>query len=128
MKTNRDGRDIKRVLEWLLRRRVVDAEIAKALGPMATATYSRRKEHDDFPTFEELEQIGDSFGLSAKVLQISFGYRGEDELILLNDEELALLPRPGGRHFPGHGVRNNLEARRGDGLMGTIAPRPEVTL
>ena len=95
MKTNRDGRDIKQVLEWLLRRRVNDSDIADALE-MAAATYSRHKDKPEFPSFEELEQIGGKFGFSPRVLQISFGYRGEDEVVLLDDAELNLHWELGG--------------------------------
>lgn len=95
MKINRDGRDIKQVLEWLLRRRVNDSEIAEAIG-MAAATYSRHKDKPEFPSFEDLARIGESFGFSPRVLQISFGYRGEDEVVLLDDAELNLHWQLGG--------------------------------
>ena len=71
-------RGIKRILEWLLDRDVVDLEIATALGKPA-ATYSRRKDAADFPTFEELEKIGTHFGIHPRWLQVQFGYLDEDE-------------------------------------------------
>lgn len=85
---NQAGKDIRRVLEWLLNRDVPDAEIGSILG-LTKATYSRRKDADDFPNFAELTAIGEALELSPRVLQIAFGWRGEDELVLLNWEEVT---------------------------------------
>jgi hypothetical protein len=85
---NRAGKEVGRVLEWLLNRDVSDGEIGSALG-LAKATYSRRKDAPDFPSYSELTTLGEHFGLSGRVLQIAFGWRGEDELILLNVEEMC---------------------------------------
>lgn len=85
---NQAGKDIRRVLEWLLNRDVPDTEIGSILG-LSKATYSRRKDADDFPNFAELTAIGEALELSPRVLQIAFGWRGEDELVLLNWEEVT---------------------------------------
>ena len=84
---NHAGKDIRRVLEWLLNRDVPDTEIGSILG-LSKATYSRRKDADDFPDFAELATMGDALGVSSKVLQIAFDWRGHDELVLLNIEEM----------------------------------------
>jgi phage repressor protein C with HTH and peptisase S24 domain len=87
----RGGRGLKRVLEWLLDRDVIDAEIATALH-RPPATYSRRKDAEDFPTFEELELIGPAFGINPRWLQVEFGYLDIDEL---NDfGQLRVQPHP----------------------------------
>jgi hypothetical protein len=76
---SRQGKSLKRVLEWSLDRDITDVEIAAALDK-AAATYSRRKDADDFPTFEELNAIAEQFGMNNRWLQIEFGYLEEDEL------------------------------------------------
>lgn len=83
---NQAGKDVRRVLEWLLNRDVPDAEIGSILG-LSKATYSRRKDAEDFPDFAELTALGDGLGISPRVLQIAFGWRGVDELVLLTVEE-----------------------------------------
>jgi hypothetical protein len=83
---NQAGKDIRRVLEWLLNRDVPDSEIGSILG-LSKATYSRRKDAEDFPSFAELTSLGDALGVSPRVLQIAFGWRGTDELVLLTVEE-----------------------------------------
>lgn len=70
---NKEGRPLKRVLEWKLNRDVRDVEIAAVLGK-PPATFSRRKEAEDFPSFEELEKIGENFGINPRWLQVEFGY------------------------------------------------------
>ncbi|CAM3205192.1 hypothetical protein [Mycobacterium intermedium] len=108
---NRAGKDLGRVLEWLLNRDVPDSEIGSALN-LAKATYSRRKDADDFPNYAELLAIGEHFGLSARVLQIAFGWRGEDELILLDVEEMRQYMDQAGTAVLGNeGVRRYIEAR-----------------
>jgi len=69
----RQGRSLKRVLEWVLNRDVLDIEIAAALGKPA-ATFSRRHRAPDFPTWEELEQIGEHFAINPRWLQVEFGF------------------------------------------------------
>lgn len=102
---NRAGKDLGRVLEWLLNRDVPDGEIGAALN-LAKATYSRRKDADDFPNFAELTTLAGYFQVSARVLQIAFGWRGEDELILLDvDEMLQYMEQAGAALFSNPGVR-----------------------
>ncbi len=98
-RTNLDGKPIRRVLEWLLNRDLTDAELATALE-MPTTNFHRRKDAEDFPTFHELDRFGAIFNLSARVLQISFGMRGLDELVLLDDEELHQFLELGGANHP----------------------------
>ena len=83
---NQAGKDIRRVLEWLLNRDVPDTEIGSILG-LSKATYSRRKDADDFPDFADLAVLGEALGVSPRVLQIAFGWRGMDELVLLTNKE-----------------------------------------
>jgi len=84
---NQAGKDIRRVLEWLLNRDVPDTEIGSILG-LSKATYSRRKDADDFPSYVELTTLGEALGISPRMLQIAFGWRGDDELVLLDIDEL----------------------------------------
>ncbi|WP_242670371.1 hypothetical protein [Mycobacterium decipiens] len=99
------------MVEWLLNRDVPDGEIAAALG-LAKATYSRRKEADDFPNYAELIALGEHFGLSARVLQIAFGWRGEDELILLDVEEMRqYMEQAGVALFANERIRRYIEER-----------------
>ncbi|WP_246540883.1 hypothetical protein [Mycobacterium spongiae] len=110
----RAGKDLGRVLEWLLNRDVPDAEIASALD-LAKATYSRRKDADDFPSYAELIALGEYFGLSARVLQIAFSWRGEDELILLDVEEMRqYMDQAGVALFGNERIRRYLEERASD--------------
>lgn len=108
---NRGGRDIRRVLEWLLNRDVPDGEIGSALR-LPKATYSRRKDADDYPDYAELTTLGEAFGLSARALQIAFGWRGEDELILLDVEELRqYMEQSGAAVFGIEAIRRFVEDR-----------------
>jgi hypothetical protein len=108
---NRAGKDLGRVLEWLLNRDVPDGEIGSALK-LAKATYSRRKDADDFPNFAELTALGECFDVSPRVLQIAFGWRGEDELILLNvDEMCQYMEQAGATLFSNERVRQFIEGR-----------------
>jgi hypothetical protein len=128
---NRSGKDLGRVLEWLLNRDVPDSEIGAALK-LAKATYSRRKDADDFPNYAELIALGESFGISPRVLQIAFGWRGEDELILLNmDEMRQYMEQAGVALFTNERIRAYIE-ERGEGdyplahailKMATVDPR-----
>ena len=61
--------------------------IAIVILGLSKATYSRRKDGEDFPNFAELTALGEGLAISPRVLQIAFGWRGVDELILLNVEE-----------------------------------------
>ena len=106
---NRAGKGIGRVLEWLLNRDVPDGEIGSALN-LPKATYSRRKDADDFPNYAELTALGERFGISARVLQIAFGWRGEDELILLDVAEMRhYMEQAGAAVFGIDGVRRYIE-------------------
>ena len=69
-----------------MNRDVPDTEIGSILG-LSKATYSRRKDAEDFPNFAELTALGEALAISPRVLQIAFGWRGMDELILLTVEE-----------------------------------------
>ena len=117
---SRAGKDIGRVLEWLLNRDVPDGEIGSALN-LPKATYSRRKDAEDFPSYAELTALAEYFGLSSRVLQIAFCWRGEDELILLNVEEMRQYVEQAGHTIFGiEAVRNFIEERgKGDGRLAT---------
>jgi hypothetical protein len=117
---NRAGKGVGRVLEWLLNRDVPDGEIGSALN-LPKATYSRRKDADDFPSYAELTALGERFGISARVLQIAFGWRGEDELILLDVEEMRhYMEQAGAAVFSIDGVRRYIEERgQGDSPLTT---------
>lgn len=78
-RVSRKGRGLKRVLAWTLDRDIIDAEIASALRK-PPATYSRRKNAPDFPTFEELNLIGEHFGINPRWLQVEFGFLDTAEL------------------------------------------------
>lgn len=88
-RVSRKGRGLKRVLEWSLDRDIIDAEIASALRK-PPATYSRRKDAPDFPTFEELNLIGEHFGINPRWLQVEFGFLEVDEV----DEQGRLKTAP----------------------------------
>jgi hypothetical protein len=98
-RTNQHGKDIRRVLRWLTNRNIQDAEMAAAHG-MPAATYSRNKDGQNFPSFEQLAMFGAHFGCSARVLQIAFGWRGEDELVLLDEDEMGQYIEQGGGVSP----------------------------
>lgn len=99
-RTNQGGKSIRSVLQWLLNREVVtDAELRDGLDKKRN-TYSNRKDSDDFPSFEELDQLGIHFGISPRVLQLAFGLRKEDEIILLDDDEKRLYVEQGGEIPP----------------------------
>lgn len=81
----RDGKELKRVLQWHLNRDVTDAEIAVAISK-PPATYSRYKDTSDFPSFEELRVIGEAFGVTPRWLHVQFGD--------IDPEELREMPAP----------------------------------
>jgi transcriptional regulator with XRE-family HTH domain len=93
-----DGQSIRRVLEWLLSRDLTDADLAAALD-IPPATFSRHKDRQDFPTFEDLQQLGTAFGINPLMLQISFGYLGLEALSLLDDEGMWQFLRQGGGNY-----------------------------
>lgn len=101
-RTNMDGKSIKLVLRWLLNREELqDAEIATAAG-LTASTYSRRKDSEDFPSFEDLEKIGKHFDISPRMLQIAFGLRDLSELVILDDGEMRQYIEQGGANHPHH--------------------------
>lgn len=98
-RTNQDGKDVKLVLEWLCRRRLPDGEMAAALDIPPT-NYSRRKDDDGFPSFEELERFANHFGLDKRALQIAFGYLDRDALSLLDQDGMRQYVEQGGGETP----------------------------
>jgi len=92
---------IRLVLSWLTNRDLTDADLAAALDT-TPPTYSRHKDDDDFPSFEELGVLGEHFGVSPTVLQIAFGHRAPEEVVLLSGPELRqYLELGGANHMPG---------------------------
>lgn len=116
---NQAGKDIRRVLEWLLNRDVPDSEIGSILG-LSKATYSRRKDGEDFPNFAELTALGEALEISPRVLQIAFGWRGADELILLTvDEARQYLDQVGAAVFGVEEIRRFMQGdEQSDSPMG----------
>ena len=114
---NQAGKDVRRVLEWLLNRDVPDSEIGSILG-LSKATYSRRKDAEDFPNFAELTTLGEALAISPRVLQIAFGWRGADELILLTVEEARqYLDQVGAAVFGVEEVRRYMQGEERDSPM-----------
>ena len=98
-RTNMDGKPIRRVLEWLLNRDLTDADMAAALD-VHPSNYSRHKDDDDYPSFEELTTLGGYFHVSPRMLQIAFGLLDTDALILLDEDEMKqYLEQGGGNHM-----------------------------
>jgi hypothetical protein len=96
---NRDGKPIKLVLSWLAGRELADSDLAIALGVDKTY-YSRHKDDPEYPSFEDLETLATAFGFDARALQISFGYREVDELILLDYRGMHEYMEMGGGNYP----------------------------
>jgi len=92
---NAVGRNVKAVIQWLLGRDVTESEMADALG-VPSNTYIRHREAPDYPNFEQLNVLGEHFGLSPQMLQIAFGHLGPDHLVLLSDQEMAQYELQGG--------------------------------
>jgi hypothetical protein len=114
-RTSQHGKSIRRVLEWLLNRDLTDAEMAKALG-MSAANYSRRKDQDNFPTFEELTLFGEHFGISPLALQISFGFVPRIGICLLDEKAMDRYVEQGSGDTPQppcRGARGRTARRRG---------------
>jgi hypothetical protein len=98
-RTNMDGKPIRRVLEWLLNRALTDADMAAALD-VHPSNYSRHKDDDGYPSFEELATLGEHFHVSPRMLQIAFGLLDSDALILLDEDEMKqYLEQGGGNHM-----------------------------
>lgn len=98
MRTNQDGKDVKLVIGWLCGRNLADAEMALALD-MPTSNYSRRKDADDFPTFEELGTLADHFKLNRLALQVAFGYL-DPNVVLMDNAGLRQYIEQGGGQAP----------------------------
>ena len=97
--TNMDGKPIRRVLEWLLNRDLTDADMAAALD-VHPSNYSRHKDDDGYPSFEELTTLGAYFHVSPRMLQIAFGLLDTDALVLLDEDEMnQYLEQGGGNHM-----------------------------
>ena len=99
MRTNFDNKPIRRVLSWLTNTDLTDADLAEALE-MPTTTFSRRKDDDEFPSFEELSTLAEHFKLSERALQITFGYLGLDAMILLDEKSMWEFNEQGGGNHP----------------------------
>lgn len=93
-RTNQDGKDIRLTIGWLLGRPLSDAEMAEALD-IPAATYSRRKDQDEFPSFEELQLLADKFQLHALALQVAFGYL-DTHVVLLDEVGMRQYMEQGG--------------------------------
>jgi hypothetical protein len=97
-RTNMDGKPIRRVLEWLLNRDLTDADMAAALD-VHPSNYSRHKDDDGYPSFEELTTLGAYFNVSPTMLQITFGLLDTDALVLLDEDEMnQYMEQGGGNH------------------------------
>lgn len=96
---NFDNKPIRRVLSWLTNRDLTDADLAFALD-LPTTTFSRRKDEDNFPSFEEINILANHFGLDDKALQISFGHLDIDALILLDEKGMWQYLEQGGANHP----------------------------
>src|SRR5246127_614611 len=103
-RTNMDGKPIRRVLEWFQNCEPPAADRAAALDAHPS-NYSRHKDDDGYPSFEELTTLGEHFHVSPRVLQIAFGLLDTDALILLDEEEMKqYLEQGGGNHMNPTGV------------------------
>lgn len=97
-RTNQDGKDIRLVASWLCGKFLSDADMAEAVG-IPTTNYSRRKNDDDFPAFEEVQRVAEHFGLNALALQTAFGYLNVST-VLLDEEGLRQYVEQGGGDLP----------------------------
>src|ERR1700722_12303249 len=79
---DRDGRTARQAVSRLLSRGVRDSEMAVALD-VSLSTFSRRKDKPDFPSYAELRQISQRFGVAETVLLVDFGYV---DVTSLNDQ------------------------------------------
>jgi hypothetical protein len=79
---DRDGRTARQSVSRLLSRGVRDSEMAVALD-VSLSTFSRRKDKPDFPSYGELRQISERFGVDETVLLVDFGYV---DVTSLNDQ------------------------------------------
>ena len=98
-RTNFDNKPIRRVLSWLTNRDLTDADLAAALD-MPTTTFSRRKDEDSFPSFEDISTLAEYFKLDPKALHIAFGHLDVDALILLDEKGMWEYLEQGGANHP----------------------------
>jgi hypothetical protein len=116
-----DGKPIRRVLEWLLNRDLTDADMAAALD-VHPSNYSRHKDDDGYPSFEELATLGEHFHLSPRMLQIAFGLLDTDALVLLDHDEMRqYLEQGGGNHMNPAGA-----AGKDAGKSRGLSPRADL--
>lgn len=111
-RTNQDGKDLKLTMSWFSGRIVSDAEMADAVG-IPTTNYSRRKDADDFPNFEELQRVAMYFRLNPLMLQVAFGLL-DPSTVLLDEEGLRQYVEQGGGDIP------TFPTRRGDGPVNNV--------
>ena len=120
-RTNMDGKPIRRVLEWLLNRDLTDADMAAALG-VHPSNYSRHKDDDDYPSFEELATLGEHFHVSPRMLQIAFGLLDTDALVLLDEDEMKQYLEQSGGNWMGPGGKEGRKNPR----LSSRADRPPL--
>ena len=123
-RTNMDGKPIRRVLEWLLNCDLTDADMAAALD-VHPSHYSRHKDDDAYPCFEELTTLGAYFHVSPRMLQIAFGLLDTDALILLDEDEMKQFLEQGGGNHMGPTGAGGKEGRKNPGLS-PRADRPPL--
>lgn len=125
-RTNMDGKGIRRVLEWLLDRDLKDADLASALG-ISDSSYSRNKDADTFPSFEELETLGNFFGISPPVLHVAFGLIDPRGILLFSDDEMRQYQEQGGgNHLHPTLMVTRKEGFKTNGVAAKVRTRPTV--
>jgi hypothetical protein len=81
----------------------------------APSNYSRHKDDDGYPSFEELTTLGGYFHVSPTMLQIAFGLLDTDALILLNEDGMKqYLEQGGGNHMGKKGRKDRVLSPRTD--------------
>lgn len=100
MARSKGGRPIKLILSWLVNRELTDSEMADALG-VQKSYYSRHKDDDDFPNFHDIEKLAAHFEVDPIPLQISFGHRDVEEVILLGHEGMRQYMKIGSEGLEG---------------------------
>lgn len=111
-RTNQDGKDLKLVCSWFSGRIVSDAEMAEAVGKSSTG-YSRDKDNEDFPSFEELQRAALYFRLDPLMLLVAFGLL-DPSTVLLSEDGLRQYVEQGGGDAP------TFPTRRGDGPVNNV--------
>lgn len=95
--------------------------MAEALG-IPTTNYSRRKDAEEFPSFEELARVAGHFGLSALALQVAFGYLDAD-MVVMDDEGAKQYIEQGGGDIPPQLHRRGVLVKAGAPPRSGIRPR-----